>query len=194
MKLEMNIQIPLLWPGVFTKSHWAPVNYIVGPNGSGKSLLAEQILSNLRMNSNGLKVRHLTAERLSGFEKNNYSYYSNSQINQGLDVGNSENLKTYGSDYGLSTPGFVLLKERLDIRIKIEAMLSDILKKKIRLAEEGGFLKPKIQNIGIGEEYGIKESECHGLKELITILTFIYDASNSILIVDEPELHGSSAE
>ena len=31
--------------------------------------------------------------------------------------------------------------------------------------------------------------ECHGLKELITILTFLYDETFSVLGIDEPELH-----
>jgi len=55
--------------------------------------------------------------------------------------------------------------------------------------EEGGYLKPKMQNIEGGVEYNVKEGECHGLKELITLLTFLYDDSKECLILDEPELH-----
>ena len=73
--------------------------------------------------------------------------------------------------------------------MKIEALLSDIFNKTIRLVEEGGYLKPKIQNNLGGSEYGLKEKECHGLKELMTLLTFLYDESKNCLILDEPELH-----
>src|SRR5690606_8773793 len=39
-----------------------------------------------------------------------------------------------------------------------------------------------------GSSYQIID-ECHGLKELITILTFLYDDTFSVLGIDEPELH-----
>lgn len=39
-----------------------------------------------------------------------------------------------------------------------------------------------------GSSYQIID-ECHGLKELITILTFLYDDNFSVLGIDEPELH-----
>jgi len=38
-------------------------------------------------------------------------------------------------------------------------------------------------------QYEMKESECHGLKELITLLAFLYDDDFNALIIDEPELH-----
>ncbi len=91
--------------------------------------------------------------------------------------------------YGLSADAFVILKEKLDVKIKIEAILSRLFGRRIRLAEEGGFLKPKIQRIEAGNEYGLQESECHGLKELITLLSFLYDDNHNCLIIDEPELH-----
>ena len=50
-----------------------------------------------------------------------------------------QRLKDFGSQYGLSSSAFITLKERLDIRIKIEALLTDLFHKTIRLAEEGGF-------------------------------------------------------
>jgi hypothetical protein len=187
MDLDVNVQIPVLWAGEFRKSIWSGVNYVVGPNGTGKSLLAEQI--KIQFSHSGLKVRSLSAERLSGFEKTDYGYHSSSQMGSGLNISTFEEFKRYGENYGLSTSAFIILQERIDLRIRIEAILSDVFGKRIRLVEEGGFLKPKIQNILHGDEYGLKESECHGLKELITLLTFLYDPSNSVLILDEPELH-----
>jgi len=46
-----------------------------------------------------------------------------------------------------------------------------------------------MQNIKAGAEYNLSESECHGLKELITLLTFLYDPTKNCIIFDEPELH-----
>ncbi len=185
---NINIQLANLWgEKTFSKAEWGTINLIVGPNGTGKSLLANQLKHQLV--ASGLKVRLLNAERLSGLEKQNYSYYGSSSLNSGLNISQFSELKSHGEDYGLSSSAFIILKERLDVRVKIESLLSDIFSKTIRLVEEGGYLKPKIQNHSGGEEYGLKEQECHGLKELMTLLTFLYDESKNCLILDEPELH-----
>lgn len=57
------------------------------------------------------------------------------------------------------------------------------------MAEEGGYLCPKMQDIAGSEEYSLKAQECHGMKEIISLLTFLYDDSYNCLIFDEPELH-----
>jgi len=170
INIPIKIALPEIWHGEFEKNEWNPINFIVGANGTGKTLFSEKLRQQLQPQrkfkgmtpQSSLKVRLLTAERLSGFEK---------------------------KEYGLSTSAFVILKERLDIRIKIEALLSDIFKKTIRLVEEGGYLKHKMQNIAGGVEYTLKEQECHGLKEIITLLTFLYDNEYNCIIFDEPELH-----
>lgn len=187
MNIPINIQLPKIWQGEFIKNEWNPINFIVGANGTGKSLFSNELKKQLE--HKGYKVRLLTAERLSGFEKASYSYFTHSQLNEGLNISTFNEYKNFGKQYGLSTSAFITLKERLDIRIKIEALLSDLFKKTIRLVEEGGYLKPKMQNIDGGEEYGLKEQECHGMKEIISLLTFLYDDSNNCIIFDEPELH-----
>lgn len=186
--IPINISLPELWSTkTFTKNEWGEINLIVGPNGTGKSLFAEQLKNQL--NSKGYKTRLLNAERLSGLEKQEYSYFGSSGFSNGINISNFSSIKSNGELFGLSTSAFIILKERLDIRVQIEALLSDIFNKTIRLVEEGGYLKPKIQNNSGGQEYGLKEKECHGLKELITLLTFLYDESKNCLILDEPELH-----
>ncbi len=188
INIPVKIKIPELWESQeFTKNEWGEINLIVGPNGTGKSLFADQLKNVLEQN--GFKTRMLNAERLSGFEKRNYSYFGSSRLEKGINISEFTTLKSEGEQFGLSSSAFIILKERLDIRIKIEALLSDIFDKTIRLVEEGGFLKPKIQNNSGGEEYGFKEKECHGLKELLTLLTFLYDDTKDCLILDEPELH-----
>jgi AAA ATPase domain len=188
IEIPITIELRQLWAGkTFSKTKWGEINVIVGSNGTGKSLFADQL--KLQLHSNGYVPRLLNAERLSGFEKQNYNYFGNSNLNQGLNISQFNDLKIQGEAYGLSSSALIILKERLDIRVRIEALLSDIFGKTIRLIEVGGFLKPAIQNKSLGEEYDLKEKECHGLKELITLLTFIYDDSKNCLILDEPELH-----
>lgn len=186
-RIDITIQVPELWGDEsFVKNEWGDINLLVGANATGKSLFAEQL--KIQLTRKGYSTRFLNAERLSGFEKRDYSYFSSSNLSAGLNISHFSQYKSQGENFGLSTSAFVILKERLDIKIQIEAFLSDIFSKTIRLVEEGGYLKPKMQNIG-GDEYGLKERECHGLKELITLLTFLYDDSKECLILDEPELH-----
>jgi len=192
INIPITINLPELWSTeTFTKNEWGEINLIVGPNGTGKSLFADQLKKQL--DSKRYKTRLLNAERLSGLEKQAYSNFTTNglalPLAKGFDLSKINDLKTQGENYGLSASAFIILKERLDVIIKIEALLSDIFNKTIRLVEEGGFLKPKIQNISGGLEYGLKERECHGLKEILTLLTFLYDESKNCLILDEPELH-----
>jgi predicted ATPase len=135
-----------------------------------------------------MKPRYLSAERLAGLEKSAI-WGQQGALYRGFDVGQYQQYKQYGNQQGLAADAFVILKEKIDVRIRIEAFLSTIFERRIRFAEEGGFLKPKIQKILAGAEYEMKESECHGLKELITLLAFLYDDDFNALIIDEPELH-----
>lgn len=185
---NVDITIPILWGNEhFIKNEWGFINYLVGANGTGKSLLAEQIKNHF--NANGYTSRYLNAERLIGLEKRDISYFGGASLTRGFDISIFSQYKSYAEQGGLSSSAIIILKERLDIRLKIEALLSDIFGKTIRLVEEGGYLKPKMQNIKAGEEYNLSESECHGLKELITLLTFLYDPTKNCMIFDEPELH-----
>ena len=185
---SVDITIPLLWGDQhFIKNKWGAINYIVGANGTGKSLLADQLKA--RFNTDGFQSRYLNAERLVGLEKKDISYFGGGSLKNGFNISEFQRYKLFAEEGGLSSSAIIILKERLDIRLKIEALLSDIFGKTIRLIEEGGFLKAKMQNIKAGEEYTLTENECHGLKELITLLTFLYDPAKNCLIFDEPELH-----
>lgn len=188
IKFQLHARIPDLWGDQsFFRDEWGYLNYLVGPNGSGKTRFAE--LLKQALGSVNLRARYLSAERLAGFEKHQNIMGHGSALNQGFNVGGYSSYKSYGEQQGLATDAFVLLKEKIDVRIRIEAFLSSLFGRRIRFAEEGGFLKPKMQRVVGGDEYGMKESECHGLKELITLLTFIYDDQFDALIIDEPELH-----
>ena len=196
MEIDIELKIPELWgEQVFKKVDWGTVNFLVGPNGTGKTLFAEQLEQ--RLTQQGFTPRYLSAERLSGFEKRD-SGFSSSQLSQGFSFSQFSRFKAWGKQFGLASDAFVILRERLDLRIRIEATLYQLFGRRMRLMEEGGFLKPKLLKIDdvdahdLGatlEEYDLKESECHGLKELLTLLTFVYDNDHDCLIVDEPELH-----
>lgn len=188
-EIPIEIKIADMWgEDSFTRNDWGNVNFLVGPNGTGKSRFSDKLKKQLK--TAGYKVRLLNAERLTGFEKTNYSSdISINQLQSGLSINKFSKYKSQSDNHGLSTSAFVLLKERLDVRINVEAFLTDMFSKSIRLVEEGGFLKPKVQNIAGGEEYVIKTAECHGLKELITLLAYLFDPNKDCIILDEPELH-----
>lgn len=188
MDIPVQIALPDLWSGTFERTTWGHLNYLIGPNGTGKSRFAEMLRQHCE--ASGLSVRYLNAERLVGMEKTEYSYFANrSPLHRGLDFSQFTHYKQYGKQFGLSSDAWVILKENLDLRIRIEAILSDIFNRTLRLVEQGGFLVPKIQTKGSSSEYDLRQAECHGLKEIISILTFIYHKDNNCLILDEPELH-----
>ncbi|HEV2691317.1 MAG TPA: AAA family ATPase [Verrucomicrobiae bacterium] len=187
MNIPVTAKINDLWgEQIFTKSEWGSINYLVGPNGSGKTRFSDYLKNALAHAR--FRPRYLSAERLAGLEKTDVMGYGGA-LHQGFNISQYSNYKQHGATQGLAADAFVVLKEKINVRIKIEAFLSSIFNRRIRFAEEGGFLKPKIQKIRGGGEYGMKESECHGLKELLTILAFIYDDEFNALIIDEPELH-----
>lgn len=188
MELEISISIPYLWGAQeFRKRDWGYVNFLVGSNGSGKTLFADQLKA--QCVDKGFKTRYLNAERLAGLERQNYGNFGYSQLERGFNTGDYGSYKNQGKNYGLSSDAFVLLRQKLDAKIRIEATLSQLFGRRIKLTEVGGFLKPMVQKINGGDEYRLKENECHGLKELITLLTIINDDEYNCLIIDEPELH-----
>lgn len=188
MNIPIKIKIPDLWKDFeFVKNDWGSINYLVGPNGSGKTRFAEALLPQLK--TTGLSARYLSAERLAGQERHSESWGHILPLRKGLDVGQFPQYYAWGERQGLSADALIVLKQRLNVRIKVEAFLSSLFGRRIRFAEEGGYLRPKIQRILGGQEYSLKEAECHGLKELIGLLAFLYDDKFNCLVIDEPELH-----
>ena len=83
-----------------------------------------------------------------------------------------------------------ILQEDKSIRTRIESVLSNMFGKSIRFEKTpDGMFVPIVINKARGVEYGLKQGECHGLKEIITLLIALYSIKKGCLILDEPELH-----
>ena len=85
------------------------------------------------------------------------------------------------------------IRENSNVRQKIEDVLSNMFSKSIRFEEApGGRLVAIVVNKARGVEYNLRQGECHGLKEILTLLVALYGnrgGKKNCLILDEPELH-----
>lgn len=190
MSVTIPVQIKLtdLWGETpFQRDAWSPINFLVGPNATGKTRFAEGLKPQLTAK---LKPRLLGADRLFGLEKGDIAWGTRTRFSHGINIGESQAVQRQGAEQGHAADAFIILKEKLDVHIRLDALLTTFFQRKLRLAEEGGFLKPKLQRIhGGGAEYDLKNGECHGLKELLALLSFIYDDAFNCLIIDEPEIN-----
>jgi len=188
--LKLNLQIP--WKNEnFEMQKIGYINYLVGANGTGKSQFSEQ-LKNF-FNSRGLKCRVLSADRLTGFGFSNKPHadgyvVSESNFHNGFNKQKFPQYKQGAEKMDTGADAFILLEEKLDLKIKIEAILSQVLHRDIRLEWDSGKLVPMTYNIQQATEYELKK-ESHGIKELLVLLTHLYDDSHKVLIIDEPELN-----
>lgn len=83
-----------------------------------------------------------------------------------------------------------VLNYDLKVRSKIEDVLSNMFGKSIKFEKnEKGILVPIVINKAWNVEYNLKDAECHGLKEILTLLVSLYSNGENCLIFDEPELH-----
>jgi len=83
------------------------------------------------------------------------------------------------------------LKSNEKIRAKIEKVLSSMFSKSITFIEDiDGTMIPIVENKAWKVEYMLDTVECHGLREIISLLVNLYDsAADDCLFIDEPELH-----
>ncbi len=171
-------------PVVFER--WAAVNYFVGPNGSGKTTLFNSVMEACRSRFPN-RVKILGTGRLGPLEKSVTQWIGDptSRLFQ------EENIDAvYGqlfSGRDTAHEAFQILEKRLDLQIRVLGFLRHVFKKTLHFKST----RRGLQVLGAlpdGASYQIID-ECHGLKELITILTFLYDDTFSVLGIDEPELH-----
>ena len=181
---NLSISLPAPWlSGTFEAIEIGHINFLVGPNGSGKSQFAKELARNI----NGARL--LGTDRLSGMEQvRPFAWIFGDHFQEGLQKSQFDNFKrndTAGS--GIST--LVLLKERIDLRIQVEAVLGQLFNREIMLEWDSGNLVPKARVHGRDDEYRLDRDECHGIKELCVLLTHLYDERLPALVIDEPELN-----
>ena len=184
--IEMNLSIPLPKPwdgGTFETDQIGSVNFLVGPNGSGKSQFAKELAKHLQ------GARMLGTDRLSGMEQvRPFASFIGDHFSQGLQKSQFNYFKqpeAVGS--GIST--LVLLEERMDLRIQLEAVLGNLFNREIILEWDSGNLIAKARRRDDNVAYRFDREECHGIKELCVLLTHLYDDRCQALIIDEPELN-----
>ena len=181
---KLSFPLPLPWINtVYECETVGPINYLVGPNGSGKSRFAETLKSHL----NGSRL--LGTDRLRGMNKNEGMGFIGEHFDSGIRKNQFNHLKEAGSNFGFGLDTFVILEERPDIRISIEATLSSLFDREVILEWDSGNLLPKAILRSRGTTYRLDRDECHGIKELLVLLTHLYNDQHPYLIIDEPELN-----
>ena len=184
--IEMNLKfsLPLPWKNqTFRTTQVGPINFLVGPNGSGKSQFANNLVNQLE------NSRLLGTDRLSGMEQvQSFRYSQGVRFKNGFDKDQFQNLKQAGKE-GSGIDSIVLLQERKDLLIQVEATLRHLFDREITLDWDSGRLVPKVRHRRGGATYRLDQQECHGIKELLVLLTHLYDDKHQYLIIDEPELN-----
>lgn len=188
MQIDINIDVDFLWEDAhFVKNEWGEITYIVGPNGTGKTIVAERLKEQFK--KAGLKVRYFSAERLNalGNKLNSSGCFQTDNLTYGLNIANFAIYKSKADELGQSIDAVIELRNKMDLQIKIESILSYMFGKTLSFKEAGGYLNVIMSDSG--KLYDLKKNESHGLKEIITLLVFLYDDEYNCIILDEPELN-----
>jgi hypothetical protein len=186
-KLPAKFPLPEPWPqpSEFALDDLPQITWLVGPNGSGKSRFLRAMRDALR----GSDARIVETDRLNearpaaGEER---IYGRNGAFGRGIDRSFFDKLtELHKYDASLSST-MTRLFERPDLRVRVEATLSQLLSRDIRLEIIEGTLRPRM-TFRSTADYDLFADECHGVLELIVLLANIYDDSAAVLLIDEPE-------
>ncbi len=185
---KISVALPAPWTGgSFEIETVGPINYLVGPNGSGKSRFAANLLTGLKRRPNGARL--LSTDRLREMaHPGAFGRYWGDNFGSGYGKNSFNQLREAGAD-GSGIDTILLLEERMDLRIRIEATLSHLFGRDIVLEWDSGNLVPYATWRDGGQLYRLDRDECHGIKELLVLLTHLYDDQHDYLIIDEPELN-----
>lgn len=184
--LDINVEfkLPLPWKDKqFSVRHVGHVNFLVGPNGSGKSKFAQSLKSKLG------NARLLGTDRLSGMEQiDPLRGIFGDHLSGGYSKDHFQHYKN-AAQQGSGIDTLIVLEERMDLRIQVEATLSHLFNRKIFLEWDSGRLLARAVLGATGASYRLDRDECHGIKELLVLLTNLYNDEYPFLIIDEPELN-----
>ncbi len=185
---HITIKLPVPWSNdQFDTEVIGPINYLVGPNGSGKSRFAVALLQQLKSRQNGARL--LGTDRLREMANpGSLGNYWGDHLSAGYAKTSFSQLRRAGEE-GSGIDTVLLLEERVDLCIRIEATLSHLFAVDVSLEWDSGHLIPKAVRRETGDSYRLDREECHGIKELLVLLTHLYDFGHSYLIIDEPELN-----
>ena len=186
--LNLKLQLPPPWKGqLFETDKIGPVNFLVGPNGSGKSQFAMSVFNWLKTQPGGARL--LGTDRLSGMEQTRpLTRIVGDTFGEGFPRSQFGNLRAAGAG-GSGIDTIMLLEERMDLRIQVEATLSHLFNREIIFEWDSGNLFAKVRHLDATPSYRLDREECHGIKELLVLLTHLYDDQHQYLIIDEPELN-----
>ena len=166
-----------------TLHHLGPINYLVGPNGSGKSRFVNSLLAHL-----GDGARLLGTDRLNGMGQYQFlRHFIGDPFESGIAKNTFDQVKA-GGKQGSGLDTIVLLEEDARLLMQVEATLAHLFDREILLEWDSGNLVPKMRRPN-GVSYRLDRDECHGIKELLVLLTHLYHTGHSHLIIDEPELN-----
>ncbi|MCA2370855.1 AAA family ATPase [Agrobacterium genomosp. 3 str. CIP 111-78] len=164
---------------------------LVGPNGSGKTQALRAIKSTLQGDENlratGKVVRYLSSGRTSPFETYRASISSPQYINTSpASVGQQDHLNKW-SEIESATGDLLVLENRADLRLKLEARLQTLYNRSLQLVWGQSGLRLEFRSLQDGATY-YANAEASGLLHLISILASLYNDRVSALIIDEPEI------
>jgi len=201
----------------FDKADWGFINYLVGPNATGKSRFLEHISMESEYNLKFLDFRRsLTAQ--SCFYSDSLAKYANNFIEKletekyfknKLDDVQKNNLKidlisfcknsTRGVSFNHNEGNYLEVFEKLNSNKKLKNKVNNFLLKffckeisfweSTFTSSELPYLGLDITNINENKKFSLVKWESLGIKQLIILLTYIYDETIDILIIDEPELN-----
>jgi predicted ATPase len=179
----ISFNLPKPWVAQqFSIDRLGPLSFLVGPNGSGKSRFSEIMQRQLP------SARLLGTNRLDGMSRSALSAMYGDNLANGYQKASFERFRQAGNE-GSGIDVFVILEERPDIRIIVEATLSSLFSRDITLEWDSGNLVPKARMSRTGDSYRLDREECHGIRELLVLLTHLHDDRHEFLIIDEPELN-----
>jgi len=153
----VTFNLPKPWDGQpFMIERFGELSFLVGPNGSGKSRFADKLKGALP------GARLLGTDRLEGMARSTMSAFFGDNFAGGYQKSQFSYFREAGTA-GSGIDAFIILEERPDIRVIVEATLSSLFDRDVSLEWDSGNLVPKARLARTGDSYRMDREECHGI-------------------------------